>query len=102
MSSIRFPIPEELAEIISIFEYIATSRLIKIQLTSRFKNKVIFQAFKVDAIQKSFKELERKVKAAIPNLSPSQYIAIESAILEDLNKIVEMQNDIEVQTAKDN
>ncbi|MDF0681734.1 MAG: hypothetical protein P0116_12300 [Candidatus Nitrosocosmicus sp.] len=101
MSSIRFPTSEELSEIISTFEYIDTSRLIKIQLTSRFKDKVIFQAFKVDAIEKSFKELERKVKAAIPNLSTAQYIAIESVIYEDLNNIEEMQNNNESQAAID-
>lgn len=91
MSSIKFSIPEELAEMISTFEYIGAGTLIKIQLTSRFKNKVIFQSFKVDAIEKSFKELERKVKVVIHNLTNSQYIAMESSIYGDLDKIVKLQ-----------
>ncbi len=92
MSPIPISIPEELVETLSIFEYLDENQLIKIQFTKQYQNKVIFQPFKVNALEKSFRELERKLKAAIPKLTSSQYIAIEGAIYGELNKIVEKQN----------
>jgi hypothetical protein len=100
MSSIPLSISEELVEVISTFEYLDANQLIKIQLTNRFKNKVIFQPFKINAIEKSLKELERKVKAAILSLTNSQYVAIESAIYGHLDEIVKLQNESEIQPAK--
>jgi hypothetical protein len=93
MSSIPIPIPEELVKTISIFEYLDANQLIKIQFTEQYQNKLIFQSFKVTAIEKSLKELERKIKGAIPQLHNSQYIAIESAIYGELNKIVKLQEE---------
>lgn len=44
--------------------------------------------------------MEKKIKEVIPKLTNSQYIAIESSIYEDLDKIVKLQNEDDNQTAK--
>jgi hypothetical protein len=99
MSSIPIPIPDEMAETISKFEYLDSNRLIKIQFTVRYQNKAVYQSFKVSVLEKSFKELEKKAKAAIPSLTNSQYIAMESAIYEELDKIKKLQDENDSQTA---
>lgn len=100
MNSVPITIPEDLVKSISIFEYLDPSQLIKIQSTEQYKNKLIFQPFKVTAIGKSLKELERKIKETIPQITNSQYIAIESAIYEELDKIVKLQDENSDQSAK--
>jgi hypothetical protein len=100
MNSVPISIQEELTETISTFEYLDVNQLIKIEFTEQYQNKLIFQSFKVTAIEKSLKELERKIKGAIPHLTNSQYIAIESAIYEDLDKIVKLQDENSDQHAK--
>jgi hypothetical protein len=93
MNSVPITIPKELLETISIFEYVNANQLIKIKFTEKYQNKIFFQSFKVTAIEKSLKELERKIKGAIPHLLNSQYIEIESALYENLDKIVKLQEE---------
>lgn len=93
MSSVSISIPQALVGTISICEYLDANKLIKIQFTEQYQNKLIFQSFKVDALEKSLKELERKVKAGVPNITSSKYIEIESALYDDLDKIVKLQNE---------
>ncbi|HYF99580.1 MAG TPA: hypothetical protein VD815_05775 [Candidatus Saccharimonadales bacterium] len=100
MNSIPITIPKELFESISVFEYVNANQLVKIQFTEKYQNKLIFQPFKVTAIEKSLKELERKIKGAIPHLLNSQYIEIESALYEDLDKIVKLQEEDDSQPVK--
>lgn len=93
MSSIQLTIPEELKGTLKTFDYLCTRKLIKIQFSETYANKLIFQIFKVDSLVKSLKELERKIKDAVPKLTNSQYISLESAIYQELDQILQQQGD---------
>ncbi|HET6590452.1 MAG TPA: hypothetical protein VFG45_09830 [Candidatus Nitrosocosmicus sp.] len=92
MNSVLFSIPEELTEILNTYEYIDDNQVIKIQFTNKFGRKVVFQPFKVKAFEKSLKDLVRKVKGAVPELTDSEYVSIENVIYENLNVMKELQN----------
>jgi hypothetical protein len=89
MSSIQLTIPEELKGILNTFDYLYSNKLIKIQFTESYRNKIIYQIFNVDTLAKSLKELERRIKDAVPTLTNSQYMSIENIIYQDLDKIAQ-------------
>jgi hypothetical protein len=87
LSSIPFSIPDELNGILNTFEYIKDDRLIKLQFSEVFKNKLIFSPFNVRELVKSLSGLERKVKSIVTGITKQQYNLIETCIYQELDKL---------------
>ena len=87
MSSIPFSIPDELTGILNTFEYIKDDKLIKLQFSEIFKNKLIFSPFNIREYVKSLANLERKVKSIVTGITKQQYNLIETCIYQELDKL---------------